>query len=76
MTGANKVDEAEQSDPPGIVRVDRPVRPLFRGRDCACQTDSALHCAWLRYGDTGEDCCDEPNERCECRCHEQDDYDD
>lgn len=28
MTGANKVDEAEQSDPPGIVRVDRPVRPL------------------------------------------------
>jgi hypothetical protein len=26
MTGAKKIDEANQSSPPGIVRVDRPVR--------------------------------------------------
>lgn len=36
MTGANKVDEANQSGTPGIVRVDRPVRPLLdRLRDAA-----------------------------------------
>ena len=27
MTGMKKLDETEQSAPPGIVRVDRPVRP-------------------------------------------------
>ena len=27
MTGANTLDEARHGDPPGIVRVDRPVRP-------------------------------------------------
>ena len=32
MTGANKLDEANQSDPPGIVRVDRPVRPWVLSR--------------------------------------------
>ena len=65
MTGAHKLDEAAPRDPPGIVRVDRPVRRLFRGHDCACPSDSALHCAWLRYGDDSE--------RCMCRCHELDD---
>jgi hypothetical protein len=66
MTGASKLDEADQSDPPGIVRVDRRVRRLFRGHDCACVTDSALHCAWLRYRDDSA-------EPCYCRCHEEDD---
>jgi hypothetical protein len=35
MTGANKLDEANQSGPPGIVRVDRLVRPVAEAcRDC------------------------------------------
>lgn len=33
MTGANKVDEAEESGTPGIVRVDRLVRALDPERD-------------------------------------------
>ena len=40
MTGANKLDEAEQSCTPGIVRVDRQVRPLVaRLREAAHAMD-------------------------------------
>ena len=74
-TARDDLPEAGQLAPAVGIRLDRRVRPLFRRHDCACQSDSALHCAWLRYGDSGEDCCDEPTERCECRCHEQDDCD-
>ena len=43
MTGANKLDEANQSDPPGIVRVDRPVRPVSE----TCRTCGLLLAPWL-----------------------------
>lgn len=40
MTGANRLDEAEQSCTPGIVRVDRQVRPLVaRLREAAHAMD-------------------------------------
>jgi hypothetical protein len=41
MTGANKLDGANQSDPPGIVRVDRRVRPRawYGPKVDACITD-------------------------------------
>jgi Lar family restriction alleviation protein len=56
MTGATELDEANQSDQPGIVRVDRPVRPCpfcgcvgvtvyegstFRWRYAACDSCGA-----------------------------------
>ena len=58
-----------ETNPAVAGQVERHVRPLFRGHDCACPSDSALHCAWLRYDDDSA-------ERCYCPCHEQDDYDD
>lgn len=67
-TARDDAPEAQQTAPAVGIRLDRQVRPVFRGLDCACPTDSALHCAWLRYGDHSD--------RCQCPCHEQDNYDD
>lgn len=41
---------------------DGPLKPL---RLCACVSDSALQCAWLRYHDDSA-------EPCYCPCHEED----
>jgi hypothetical protein len=45
MTGADKLDEADQSGMPGIVRVDRPVRALFpeRGSFEAAMAKAGYH---------------------------------
>lgn len=51
MTGANKLDEANQSDPPGIVRVDRQVRPVGWAR----RQDLLLYSpAWMSYANRPE----------------------
>lgn len=53
MTGADKTTEAAQPGSPGIVRVDRPVRPASEARGLlaqieACRREVAQWPEWMR----------------------------